>query len=115
MCRLRKAAIECNYKEVDRQLKEHFIHMLNDSEMLTEIIRELTNGDENIMIPSNNVLIWAKRIEAKRALAAVINSLNYDAIQQKDRAKQRETKLATPVKMPVVRRCKCCSQLHKLR
>ena len=40
--RLRTAAMECNYKEVDRQLKEQFIHGLNESEMLTEIIRELT-------------------------------------------------------------------------
>ena len=44
-------AIECNYKEVDRQLKEQFIHRLNDSEMLAEVIRELTKSDENTMIP----------------------------------------------------------------
>ena len=33
--RLRTAAMECNYKEVDRKLKEKFIHGLTDSEMLT--------------------------------------------------------------------------------
>ena len=55
MGRLRRAAVECNYKEVDRQLKEHFIHRINDSEMLTEIIRELTKSDENVMIPSGCV------------------------------------------------------------
>ena len=49
---LRMAAIECNYNEVDRQLKEQFINGLNDSEMLTEIIRELTKSDENAIIPS---------------------------------------------------------------
>ena len=31
---LKKAAMECNYKEVDKQLKEQFMHGLNDSEML---------------------------------------------------------------------------------
>ena len=42
MGRLRLAAIECNYKEIDRQLKEQFIDSLNDTDMLVEIIRELT-------------------------------------------------------------------------
>ena len=52
MGRLRMATIECSYKEVDRQLKGQFKHRLNDSEMLTEIIRELTRSNESIMIPS---------------------------------------------------------------
>ena len=42
MGRLRTATVECNYKEVDRQLKEQFIHRLNDSEMLREIMRKFT-------------------------------------------------------------------------
>ena len=28
------AAVECNYKEIDRALKEQFIHSLNNNEML---------------------------------------------------------------------------------
>ena len=40
--RLRTAGVECNYKEIDRQLKEQFIHGLNDDKMLAESIRELT-------------------------------------------------------------------------
>ena len=43
--RLRIADIECNYKEVDRKLKEQFIHRVNDSKMLVEIIRELTKNN----------------------------------------------------------------------
>ena len=39
---LRTAVVKCNYKEIDRQLKEQFIHGLNDVEMLVEIIKELT-------------------------------------------------------------------------
>ena len=36
---LRLAAVECNYKEIDRQLKEQFMHGLNDNDMLAEITK----------------------------------------------------------------------------
>ena len=39
MGRLRIAAAECNYKEIHRQLKEQFIHGLNNKAMLDEIVR----------------------------------------------------------------------------
>ena len=50
MGRLHVAATKCNYRELDRQLREQFIHGLNDKVMLDEIIRELTtkNNDEQI-------------------------------------------------------------------
>ena len=38
MGRLWLLAVEYNYKELDRQLKEQFIDGLNDSDMLREII-----------------------------------------------------------------------------
>ena len=41
MGRLWLLAIECNYKEIDSQLKEQLIHGFNDTEMLGEIIKEL--------------------------------------------------------------------------
>ena len=50
MGRCRLAAIECNYKEMDRQLKEQFIHVLNDNDILAEIIRELPNTEEGICL-----------------------------------------------------------------
>ena len=34
--RLRLAALECNYEEINRQLKEQFIHRLNDNDVPTE-------------------------------------------------------------------------------
>ena len=40
MGRLCIAAVECNCQEVDRQLKEQFIHGLNDKHMFEEIIKE---------------------------------------------------------------------------
>ena len=45
MGRIRVPAIECNYKEIDQQLKEQFIYAFNDNEMFTEIITGLTKTD----------------------------------------------------------------------
>ena len=42
MGRLCIAAVECTHQEVNRQLKEQFIHGLNDKCMLEEKIKELT-------------------------------------------------------------------------
>ena len=36
--RFRIAVAKCNYTEIDRQLKKHFIHGLNDHDILIEII-----------------------------------------------------------------------------
>ena len=47
MGRLHVAVAECNYSEIDRQLKEQFIHGLNDKVMLHEVIRELTTKNND--------------------------------------------------------------------
>ena len=64
MGRLRLAVLECNHREVDRQLMEQFVHGLNDNYMLTEIIRELTKAKESGDITREQVLGWAKRVGA---------------------------------------------------
>ena len=61
MGRLSLVAVECNYQEVDRQLKEQFIHGLNDKHMLEKIIKELTATDNDDHITSGGVLAWARR------------------------------------------------------
>ena len=66
MVKLRLAAVECNYKEIERQLKEQFIHRLNDNDNLVEIIRELTKTEERKYMTSEQVLAWAKRVKAKK-------------------------------------------------
>ena len=68
------AAAECGYKEIDRQLKEQFIHGLNDKVMLDEIIRELTSKSSE-QTTSEDVLVWAKRVEAQRVQASVLNDI----------------------------------------
>ena len=55
MGRLRLVVVECNYREVDRQFKEQFIHGLNDNDMLAEIFRELTKAKESTAITSEQV------------------------------------------------------------
>ena len=71
MGRLHMAAVQCNYQEVDRQLKEQFIHGLNDKYMLEEIIKELTTTKDDDHITSGGMLVWAKRIEVQRAQTTV--------------------------------------------
>ena len=73
--RLHITAVECNYQEVDRQLKEQFIHGLNDKCMLEEIKKKLTATKNDDHIMSAGVLSWAMRVEAQRAQAAVLNML----------------------------------------
>ena len=75
MGRLWLSAIECKYKELDRQLKEQFIHSLSDTDMLAEIIRELTKIQENTEITSENMLYRVKRVGAQRDQSAIMSTL----------------------------------------
>ena len=79
----------------NRQLKEYFMHGLNDEELLAEIIRELIKCEENITIHSENVLTWAKRVEVQRAQAVVISSLH-----EKTFAQSYKKMLSTQTKDP---------------
>ena len=56
MGRLRIAAAEYNYREIDRQLREQFIHGLNDDNMLIEIICELTAIKDTTVVTSKQVV-----------------------------------------------------------
>ena len=75
MGRLCVGAAECGYKEIDRQLKEQFIHGLNDKDMLGKIIKELTTKSNDKQTTSEGVLVWAKRVEAQRVQAAILNDI----------------------------------------
>ena len=76
MVRLRLAVIECNYKEIDKQLKEQYMHALNDTAMFEETIRELTKTEEGPNLTSEWVLVWAKRVEPQKTQFTIITSLN---------------------------------------
>ena len=85
--------------------------------MLVEIIRELTKCEDNIAICSENVLTWAKRVEAQRAQITVIGSL-YEA---KKTLTQSYKKISSTETRPIAntvntrRRCKYCRQEQNLR
>ena len=68
------AAVECNYREGDRQLKEQFVNGLNDRCMLG-IIKELTATSDDEQIISEGMLAWAKRVVAQRAQAVVLSTI----------------------------------------
>ena len=63
MGRLRIAAAECNYKEIDWQLKEQFIHGLKDKAMLDKVVRELTAKISSEQMNSEDVLLWARQLK----------------------------------------------------
>ena len=56
MGRMCITAVECNYQEVDKQLKGQYIHGLNDKFMLEEIIKELMTTKNDDHITSRDVL-----------------------------------------------------------
>ena len=75
MGRLQGVVAECCYKELDHQLKEQFIHGLNDKTMLDAVIRELTAKGSNDQTTSEDMLIWAKRVEAQRMQAVILSDI----------------------------------------
>ena len=56
---------ECNYKKNERG-KYQFINRINDEIVTKEIIKEVTTIRETSDITSEQVLHWAKRLEAWR-------------------------------------------------
>ena len=102
------SAIECNYQEIDRQLKEQFIHSLDDTDMLREIIWELTKIKENGRIMSENVLSWAKTVEAQRAQPAIMNSIT----EAKEFYKIKLTKTHTRIVLEDTCRQRCPQNGH---
>ena len=112
------AAAECGYKEIDRQLKEQFIHSLNDKSMLDEIIRELTSRNSNVQTTSKDVLVWAKRVEAQRVQASMLNDITetkaFDEVKKETELKntwRREAHVETHQRWP----CRYCGGGHTLR
>ena len=92
MDRLYIVAIECNYQEINRQLKEQFIHSLNDRQMLEEIIKGITVTSNDDHITSGGVLAWEKRVEVQRAQAEVLNTITESRQFDKIKIEKRQRK-----------------------
>ena len=64
--------------------------------MLEEVIRELTAKNNNEQTTREGVLAWAKRVEAQRVQAAILNditeSCQFDQIKMAPKAKDDQAK-----------------------
>ena len=93
MGKLRIATTECNYKEFDRQLREQFIHGLNDSDMSIEIIKEITKIEEDNNMTSEKALAWARRVEVQKAQSAILENVyeaeDFDKIFTRNRVQRQ--------------------------
>ena len=113
-CRL--AAIECNYKdkEKDRQLNiNNIIHGLNDNDLPSEIVRELTKTQECSDVTNEQMLVWAQRVKAQKARSVIITSLSktkhFDKIKTvKAAERQYKNKTQTCAKTPTNQSCRYC-------
>ena len=104
MGRLCIVAAECNYKEIECQLKEQFIHSLNDKTMLDEVIRELTTKNLNEQTTSEDVLIWAKRVEVQRVQAAILSDITKSQMFDKVKVAKKQAMHPAPPNQP----CRYC-------
>ena len=115
MGRLHVVAVECNYRELDRQLKEQFIHGLNDKCMFDKIIRELTATNNDEQVTSEGMLIWAKRIEVQRAQATVLNTITesqqFDKVKLAKKTKEDNVR-CTPGMTVQQHPCSYCGGIH---
>ena len=112
------ALVECGYREIDRQLKEQFIHGLNDKGVLDEIIKELTTKSKDKQTTGEGVLAWAKRVEAQWAQAAILSDImetqQFDKV--KLNSKQRDNQGRQMVGTTGQRRhCRYCGRIHAPR
>ena len=112
---LHVAVAECNYRRLDRQLKEQFIYGLNDKCMLDEIIRELTAKNNDEQLTSEGVLVWAQRIEEQRAQDVVVNNITepcqFDQVKVAKKLKENNIKL-TPGMTGQLCPCRYCGRIH---
>ena len=98
MGRLHVAVAECNYKEIHQQLKEQFIHGLNDRTMLEEVIRKHKARNNDEQTTNKGVLAWVKRIEVQWVKAAILNDITelcqFDKINMASKTKGRQARQA---------------------
>ena len=109
------AAVGCNYHEVNRQLKEQFIHGLNDKSMLEEIIKEMTTAKNDDHITSEGVLAWAKRVEVQRAQAAALSTIIESRQFDKIKVKESRTKIPMHQSSTTQQPCRYCGGTHPPR
>ena len=108
---------ECNYKEMDRQLKKQFKDGLNDSDRNVEITREWIKIEDNENRTSEQVLAWAKRVEAHMSQSAILQNLkgtkDFDRIFTRNKAQSQDQKQPQEQdRMPTKQKCRYCGYTH---
>ena len=87
--------------------------------MLGEIIPELTKVKVDSIIMSENVLAWAKRVEAQRAQSAVMSSITgakeFDKIKISKNVCKDSPRRSTQTRTPTKQTCRYCRCSHPLR
>ena len=111
MGRLCVVAAECNYKEIDHQLKEQFIHGLNNKTMLDKVIRELTTKNINQQTTSEYMLILAKRVGAQKVHAAILSDITKSQKFYKVKVAKKPAMHSASPNQP----CRYCGSSHVLR
>ena len=62
-------------QEYDKGLKEQFINGLNNETITAKIIKELTALKDMSGVISEQVLIWAQRVEAQKVQMVVLDNI----------------------------------------
>ena len=88
---------ECNYTEVDKQLKGQFIDGVNDNDMLKEIINKLAKKEKSILT-SEKVLAWPRKAEAQRYQTATVGQEKkyFDTINSRKMVQRAQPVAKTP-------------------
>ena len=98
------------------RLKEQFINGIYNDDMMTEIIRELTNKKAN-EITSEQVLSWARRVETQRVHKALIKTKgNKDfTTMKKQEQKNNSLNKAKEDRTGMYINYKYCGNTHELQ
>ena len=75
MGKLQIKTIEPKHQQYDRRVKEQFINGLDNEDIATKIIKELTGLRDTNEVTSEPVLSWTQRVEVKRAQKSVLENI----------------------------------------
>ena len=111
MGHLRIKANYCSYKEKDKRLKQLLINSINDDDMMTEIIKELTQTQKMNEITSGQMLSWARKVKVQQAQKTLIETTKDN--KELYTIKKHEQKNNTSHKIETCNNCKCCGYTHQ--
>ena len=75
MRRLNIQITECKYQDYARSVREKFINGLKDETTRAKIIKELTALQHPREVSSEQVLVWAQRVEAQKAQKVLVDKM----------------------------------------